>query len=81
MKKREFELESENTSLRKQARSSQEKVREMIEKQKLSSQEDMRPCYNDQIEVLQKEKQMLEEMWASGKAPWKVWEKEPVTAG
>lgn len=61
MKKREIELESENTSLREQAKLSQEKAREMIEKQKLSSQEDIKSRHNEQIEVLQKEKQNLEE--------------------
>jgi glucose-1-phosphate cytidylyltransferase len=26
-----------------------------------------------------KEKQMLEELWASGRAPWKVWERQPAS--
>jgi len=61
MKQRGLELESENTSLREHATSSEEKTREMVEKQKLSSKEEMKLYYNEQIEVLQKEKQKLEE--------------------
>ena len=61
MKQRGLELESENTSLREHASSSEEKTREMVEEQKLSTKEEMKLYYNEQIEMLQKEKQKLED--------------------